>query len=58
MVERLTRKAAGERTRIVKIEEREGEGGRTVVIVKMESEENKDKVIRMGAVEKVESESR
>lgn len=49
MVKRLTRQAAGKWTRIARIEEREGEKGRMIVIVEIESEEDKDKMMRMGA---------
>lgn len=46
IVERLTREAAGKQAKIGRMEEREDEGNRTV-IVEMEREKDKDKVMRM-----------
>lgn len=48
-MERLTKEAARVRTRLEKMEKKEEERNRTVVIVEMKSEEAKDKVMRMEA---------
>ena len=50
IISRITRDATGEKKEIRRLEVREGEGGRKVIIAEMESKEDRDEMLEMREV--------